>query len=111
MTATDPREVKQLINEADKARRLPLDQTENFFRRSARGAVPKQMDRVRNRRQRVSELMAEHRGEFVLAVHGLPQLLRVGILNGHQYQLRALTVARDLTSIHPQGLRQQCIRE
>ena len=64
----DAREVEQIVDELAELRDLPREQLADHSRRRVRrGVAHEQLARVLNRRERIAQLVAEHREELVLA--------------------------------------------
>ena len=64
--ATDARQVEEFVHESQECLRLGIDRLEQFDGCGILVALPQQVDRVCDRRQRVSQLMPQHGDELIL---------------------------------------------
>jgi hypothetical protein len=86
LAARDARDVEQVVDQPRQVRGLTLERGE-FGHRGA--AQPHQLDGGRDRRQRIAQLVAEHRQELVLgAVGGLGVELRFPLAREQQLALQ-----------------------
>ena len=64
--ATDTRQVQEFVHESQECLRLGIDRLEQFDGCGIRVALAQQVDRVCDRRQRVSQFMSQHGDELIL---------------------------------------------
>ncbi len=69
LSARDARHVEQVLDEADQVPRLPLDDPPLLLG-GVDAAQAQQLERREDRRERIAQLVAEHRQEFVLGATG-----------------------------------------